>query len=158
MAISGDCWVRSFSWLANAVTQMRVAGAFHAACRNPVFLLALGFGLGLFCHISLSELLTQLTGLGSSKLVAQISFVVYNDLCNLKKKKKKVKIRILSIFLLILFCSSVSRREGVTVYFHAILSKDFKLDPETHKVFIRAEGIAAYASWKDNICELHCTK
>ncbi|XP_075296696.1 E3 ubiquitin-protein ligase RNF213 isoform X2 [Opisthocomus hoazin] len=54
--------------------------------------------------------------------------------------------------------SSVSRREGVTVYFHAILSKDFKLDPETHKVFIRAEGIAAYASWKDNICELHCTK
>ncbi|KFM05866.1 E3 ubiquitin-protein ligase RNF213, partial [Aptenodytes forsteri] len=48
--------------------------------------------------------------------------------------------------------------DGVTVYFHAILSKDFKLNPETHKVFIRAEGISPYANWKDNICELNCTK
>ncbi|XP_061232976.1 E3 ubiquitin-protein ligase RNF213 isoform X3 [Neopsephotus bourkii] len=54
--------------------------------------------------------------------------------------------------------SSVSRSDGVTVYFHAILSKDFKLDPDTHKVFIRAEGISPYADWSDNICELHCTK
>ncbi|KFV55841.1 E3 ubiquitin-protein ligase RNF213, partial [Tyto alba] len=48
--------------------------------------------------------------------------------------------------------------DGVTVYFHAILSKDFKLNPNTHKVFIRAEGIYPYANWKDNICELTCTK
>ncbi|XP_038013112.1 E3 ubiquitin-protein ligase RNF213 isoform X2 [Motacilla alba alba] len=54
--------------------------------------------------------------------------------------------------------SSVSRREGVTVYFHAILSKDFKLNPDTHKVFIRAQGIPSYADWKDNICELNCTR
>ncbi|XP_049669068.1 E3 ubiquitin-protein ligase RNF213 isoform X5 [Accipiter gentilis] len=54
--------------------------------------------------------------------------------------------------------SSVSRSDGVTVYFHAILSKDFKLNPETHKVFIRAEGISPYVDWKDNICELNCTK
>ncbi|XP_064251966.1 E3 ubiquitin-protein ligase RNF213 isoform X2 [Passer domesticus] len=54
--------------------------------------------------------------------------------------------------------SSVSRNEGVTVYFHAILSKDFKLDPDTHKVFIRAQGIPSYADWKDNICELNCTR
>ncbi|XP_068269102.1 E3 ubiquitin-protein ligase RNF213 [Nyctibius grandis] len=54
--------------------------------------------------------------------------------------------------------SSVSRSDGVTVYFHAILSKDFKLNPETHKVFIRAEGISGYANWSDNICELNCTK
>uniref|UniRef100_A0A8B9ME63 RING-type E3 ubiquitin transferase n=1 Tax=Accipiter nisus TaxID=211598 RepID=A0A8B9ME63_9AVES len=47
---------------------------------------------------------------------------------------------------------------GVTVYFHAILSKDFKLNPEIHKVFIRAEGISPYIDWKDNICELNCTK
>ncbi|KGL94781.1 E3 ubiquitin-protein ligase RNF213, partial [Charadrius vociferus] len=46
----------------------------------------------------------------------------------------------------------------ITVYFHAILSKDFKLNPETHKVFIRAEGISPYANWKENICELICTK
>ncbi|KFW75109.1 E3 ubiquitin-protein ligase RNF213, partial [Phalacrocorax carbo] len=47
---------------------------------------------------------------------------------------------------------------GVRVYFHAILSKDFKLNPETHKVFIRAEGIFPYEDWKHNICELNCTK
>ncbi|KFU85914.1 E3 ubiquitin-protein ligase RNF213, partial [Chaetura pelagica] len=47
---------------------------------------------------------------------------------------------------------------GVTVCFHAILSKDFKIDPETTKVFIRAKGIAPYADMKDNVCELTCTK
>ncbi|KAM6050451.1 E3 ubiquitin-protein ligase RNF213 isoform 2-T2 [Chlamydotis macqueenii] len=54
--------------------------------------------------------------------------------------------------------SSVRRSDGVTVYFHAILSKDFKLNPETDKVFIRAGGISSYAHWRDNVCELHCTK
>ncbi|XP_071287737.1 E3 ubiquitin-protein ligase RNF213-like isoform X2 [Agelaius tricolor] len=54
--------------------------------------------------------------------------------------------------------SSVSRNEGVTVYFHAILSKDFKLNPSTDKVFIRAQGIPSYADWEDNICELKCIR
>ncbi|XP_053850563.1 E3 ubiquitin-protein ligase RNF213 [Vidua macroura] len=54
--------------------------------------------------------------------------------------------------------SSVRRNEGVTVYFHAILSKDFKLNPDTDKVFIRAQGIPSYTDWKDNICELNCTR
>ncbi|XP_061866845.1 E3 ubiquitin-protein ligase RNF213 isoform X2 [Colius striatus] len=54
--------------------------------------------------------------------------------------------------------SPVSRSDGVMVYFHAILSKDFKLNPEVHKVFIRAEGISPYADWEDNICEMNCTK
>ncbi|XP_064006836.1 E3 ubiquitin-protein ligase RNF213 [Pogoniulus pusillus] len=54
--------------------------------------------------------------------------------------------------------SLVGQGDGVTVYFHAVLSKDFKLNPETHKVFIRAGGISPYVNWKDNICELHCTK
>uniref|UniRef100_A0A452ISC9 RING-type E3 ubiquitin transferase n=1 Tax=Gopherus agassizii TaxID=38772 RepID=A0A452ISC9_9SAUR len=53
---------------------------------------------------------------------------------------------------------AVNLGEGVTVYFHAILSKDFKLDPNQHKVFIRAQGISGYLNWKDNICELTCTK
>ncbi|XP_064532292.1 E3 ubiquitin-protein ligase RNF213 isoform X2 [Pseudopipra pipra] len=54
--------------------------------------------------------------------------------------------------------SPVSREGGVTVYFHAILSKDFGLNPEAHKVFIRAEGVSPYAKWKENICEMTCTK
>ncbi|XP_066836382.1 E3 ubiquitin-protein ligase RNF213 isoform X3 [Anser cygnoides] len=54
--------------------------------------------------------------------------------------------------------SSVNQSERITVYFHAVLSKDFKLNPETHKVFIKAQGIPGYADWKDNICELNCTK
>uniref|UniRef100_A0A8B9ZNF4 RING-type E3 ubiquitin transferase n=1 Tax=Anas zonorhyncha TaxID=75864 RepID=A0A8B9ZNF4_9AVES len=48
--------------------------------------------------------------------------------------------------------------ECVTVYFHAVLSKDFKLNPETHKVFIKAQGVPGYLDWKDNVCELSCTK
>uniref|UniRef100_U3KDA3 RING-type E3 ubiquitin transferase n=1 Tax=Ficedula albicollis TaxID=59894 RepID=U3KDA3_FICAL len=85
-------------------------------------------------------------GLAATQLVAQVSFV------QLKPKS------ILSISLPILPCSSVSRSEGVTVYFHAILSKDFKLNPDVHKVFIRAQDIPPYANWKDNICELNCSK
>ncbi|XP_069729030.1 E3 ubiquitin-protein ligase RNF213 [Phaenicophaeus curvirostris] len=54
--------------------------------------------------------------------------------------------------------SSVSQSDDVTVYFHAILSNDFKINPETHRVFIRAEGISPYENWKDNICEMTCTK
>ncbi|XP_039566699.1 E3 ubiquitin-protein ligase RNF213-like [Passer montanus] len=54
--------------------------------------------------------------------------------------------------------SSVSRNEGVTVHFHAILSKEFKLHRDTHKVFIRAQDIPSYADWKDNICELNCIR
>ncbi|XP_062362182.1 E3 ubiquitin-protein ligase RNF213 [Cinclus cinclus] len=52
----------------------------------------------------------------------------------------------------------IKESEGVTVFFHAILSKDFKLNPEIHKVFIRAGGIPPYSNWKDNICELNCTR
>uniref|UniRef100_A0A8C3GM39 RING-type E3 ubiquitin transferase n=1 Tax=Cairina moschata TaxID=8855 RepID=A0A8C3GM39_CAIMO len=54
--------------------------------------------------------------------------------------------------------SSVNQSERVTVYFHAVLSKDFKLNPETHKVFIKAQGVPGYIDWNDNVCELNCTK
>uniref|UniRef100_A0A674GXD4 RING-type E3 ubiquitin transferase n=1 Tax=Taeniopygia guttata TaxID=59729 RepID=A0A674GXD4_TAEGU len=75
-----------------------------------------------------------------------------------QKPVENIKERILPLSLPILSCSSVRRNEGVTVYFHAILSKDFKLNPDTDKVFIRAQGIPSYTSWKDNICELNCTR
>uniref|UniRef100_A0A8C3KDY2 Uncharacterized protein n=1 Tax=Calidris pygmaea TaxID=425635 RepID=A0A8C3KDY2_9CHAR len=64
--------------------------------------------------------------------------------------------RITSVFLL--SCSSVSQSDVIMVCFHAILSKDFKVNPEVHKVFIRGQGISSYVNWKDNICELNCTK
>ncbi|KAH0629369.1 hypothetical protein JD844_011402 [Phrynosoma platyrhinos] len=48
--------------------------------------------------------------------------------------------------------------DGIMVYFHAILSKDFKLDPGKHKIFIRAQGVPGFKNWAENICELHCTK
>ncbi|XP_068511209.1 E3 ubiquitin-protein ligase RNF213 [Anas acuta] len=54
--------------------------------------------------------------------------------------------------------SSVKQSGYVTVYFHAVLSKDFKLNPETHKVFIKAQGVPGYIDWKENVCELSCTK
>uniref|UniRef100_A0A8D2LRN9 RING-type E3 ubiquitin transferase n=1 Tax=Varanus komodoensis TaxID=61221 RepID=A0A8D2LRN9_VARKO len=44
----------------------------------------------------------------------------------------------------------------ITVYFHAILSRDFKFDPVLHKIFIRT-GIAGKDKWT-NFCELHCSK
>uniref|UniRef100_A0A8C0FUW2 RING-type E3 ubiquitin transferase n=1 Tax=Bubo bubo TaxID=30461 RepID=A0A8C0FUW2_BUBBB len=77
-------------------------------------------------------------------------------ICAILKKKYLKKKKVLSVFLL--SCSFVCQSDGVRVYFHAILSKDFKINPKTHKVFIRAEGVYPYADWKDNICELICTK
>ncbi|XP_034268690.1 E3 ubiquitin-protein ligase RNF213 [Pantherophis guttatus] len=48
--------------------------------------------------------------------------------------------------------------ENITVYFHAILSKDFKIDPDKHKVIILAGGISGYIDWKETVCELTCTQ
>lgn len=44
------------------------------------------------------------------------------------------------------------------MYFHAIISKDFKFDPEQHKVFVRGGRLLGEPEWKHNVCELHCTK
>uniref|UniRef100_A0A8V1AN22 RING-type E3 ubiquitin transferase n=1 Tax=Gallus gallus TaxID=9031 RepID=A0A8V1AN22_CHICK len=49
------------------------------------------------------------------------------------------------------------RSEGVTVYFHAILSKDFKLNPETDKVFVVSGGFYGSAQW-EKVCEMSCVK
>uniref|UniRef100_A0A8C6V5D3 RING-type E3 ubiquitin transferase n=1 Tax=Naja naja TaxID=35670 RepID=A0A8C6V5D3_NAJNA len=47
---------------------------------------------------------------------------------------------------------------NITVYFHAILSKDFKIDLDKHKVIILAGGISDYSDWTDTVCELTCTQ
>uniref|UniRef100_A0A8D2LPD7 Ring finger protein 213 n=1 Tax=Varanus komodoensis TaxID=61221 RepID=A0A8D2LPD7_VARKO len=56
----------------------------------------------------------------------------------------------------ILCCSCAPFDDVITVYFHAILSRDFKFDPVLHKIFIRT-GIAGKDKWT-NFCELHCSK
>ncbi|XP_073901038.1 E3 ubiquitin-protein ligase RNF213 isoform X4 [Castor canadensis] len=53
--------------------------------------------------------------------------------------------------------STLSPEEGVTVYFHAILSKHFDFNPDHHRVFVRGgEGLGKPA-WK-NACEMYYTE
>uniref|UniRef100_A0A2K6FX44 E3 ubiquitin-protein ligase RNF213 n=1 Tax=Propithecus coquereli TaxID=379532 RepID=A0A2K6FX44_PROCO len=51
-----------------------------------------------------------------------------------------------------------SPREGVTVYFHAILSKHFAFNPDHHKLFVRGGEELGQPKWSRNVCELHCTR
>ncbi|KAJ7989846.1 hypothetical protein DPEC_G00308720 [Dallia pectoralis] len=46
----------------------------------------------------------------------------------------------------------VSASERLTIYFHAVLSKDFKLNPEDDRIFVRAGE--QFGSWDDNLVEL----
>ncbi|KAK6312343.1 hypothetical protein J4Q44_G00180070 [Coregonus suidteri] len=46
----------------------------------------------------------------------------------------------------------VSASERLTIYFHAVLSKDFKLNPDEDRIFIRAG--ANIGTWKTNSVEL----
>uniref|UniRef100_A0A8C3UM49 RING-type E3 ubiquitin transferase n=1 Tax=Catharus ustulatus TaxID=91951 RepID=A0A8C3UM49_CATUS len=85
-------------------------------------------------------------------------FVSLLQNANTKEESQSPSEKMKSFLFPFLPCSSVGRSEGVTVYFHAILSKDFNLNPDIHKVFIRAGDIPPYAEWKDNICELNCTR
>ncbi|XP_012308178.2 E3 ubiquitin-protein ligase RNF213 isoform X2 [Aotus nancymaae] len=54
--------------------------------------------------------------------------------------------------------STLSPGGGVTVYFHAIISKDFPFNPDHHKVFIRGGKELGEPEWNRNVCELHCTR
>ncbi|XP_070250935.1 E3 ubiquitin-protein ligase RNF213 isoform X3 [Myotis yumanensis] len=54
--------------------------------------------------------------------------------------------------------SPLSPGEGVTVFFHAILSKDFNFDPDQHQLFIRGGEELGTPGWRLNVCELHATK
>ncbi|RVE69573.1 hypothetical protein OJAV_G00079040 [Oryzias javanicus] len=50
----------------------------------------------------------------------------------------------------------VAAHERVNIYFHAILSKDFKFDPDKDHIFIRAGS--PLGTWKDNVVELLVTR
>ncbi|KAF5914971.1 hypothetical protein HPG69_011164, partial [Diceros bicornis minor] len=54
--------------------------------------------------------------------------------------------------------SPLSPGEGVTVYFHAIISRHFKFSPSYHKVFIRGGEEFGKPKWNLNVCEMSCTK
>ncbi|XP_039715791.1 E3 ubiquitin-protein ligase RNF213 [Pteropus medius] len=54
--------------------------------------------------------------------------------------------------------SPLSPGEGVMVFFHAILSKDFKFDPSQHQVFIRGGEELGKPKWNHNFCTMHYSK
>nr|XP_043906230.1 E3 ubiquitin-protein ligase rnf213-alpha isoform X2 [Solea senegalensis] len=51
---------------------------------------------------------------------------------------------------------SIAVHERLTIYFHAVLSKDFKFDPENDKIFIRVGS--RLGSWEDNTAELSVSR
>lgn len=52
--------------------------------------------------------------------------------------------------------NTIAARDRLTIYFHAVLSKDFKFDPEEDRVFVRA-GFRI-GTWEDNAVELFVTR
>ncbi|XP_053516781.1 E3 ubiquitin-protein ligase RNF213 [Artibeus jamaicensis] len=54
--------------------------------------------------------------------------------------------------------SPLSPGEGVTVFFHAIISKDFGFQPGRHRVFVRGGEELGEPRWRYNVCEMHCIK
>ncbi|XP_043855804.1 E3 ubiquitin-protein ligase RNF213 isoform X2 [Dromiciops gliroides] len=67
-----------------------------------------------------------------------------NEQSNETANEKELKMRALNL------------GEGITVYFHAILSKDFAFNPDCDKVFIK--GGFGEKAWDREICEMNCTK
>lgn len=54
--------------------------------------------------------------------------------------------------------SASSSEPVVTIYFHAILSKDFNFDPNHHRVVIRGGKEFGKLAWKGEVCEMHCSR
>uniref|UniRef100_A0A8C3WNK0 Ring finger protein 213 n=1 Tax=Catagonus wagneri TaxID=51154 RepID=A0A8C3WNK0_9CETA len=54
--------------------------------------------------------------------------------------------------------SPSSSVEGITVYFHAIISKHFEFDPSQHQVFVRGGEEFGKPRWHRNVCEMYFTK
>ncbi|XP_045839965.1 E3 ubiquitin-protein ligase RNF213 isoform X2 [Meles meles] len=54
--------------------------------------------------------------------------------------------------------SPLSLQERITVFFHAIISKDVSFDPNVHKVFVKGGEELGKPKWSRNVCEMHCTK
>ncbi|XP_018090579.1 E3 ubiquitin-protein ligase RNF213 isoform X2 [Xenopus laevis] len=48
--------------------------------------------------------------------------------------------------------------DDITVYFHVIVSKDFKLNTEIDKVVVRAGKMKEYRDWEDTVCEMNLTR
>ncbi|CAJ1075084.1 E3 ubiquitin-protein ligase rnf213-alpha [Xyrichtys novacula] len=51
---------------------------------------------------------------------------------------------------------TIAASDRLTIYFHAVLSKDFKFDPNEDRVFVRAGCIIG--EWEDNAAELSVTR
>ncbi|XP_071329691.1 E3 ubiquitin-protein ligase rnf213-alpha [Trachinotus anak] len=51
---------------------------------------------------------------------------------------------------------TIAARNRLTIYFHAVLSKDFKFDPNEDRVFIQAGS--HIGSWDENVAELFVTR
>ncbi|KAM9346074.1 E3 ubiquitin-protein ligase rnf213-alpha-like [Symphorus nematophorus] len=51
---------------------------------------------------------------------------------------------------------NITPRDRLTVYFHAVLSKDFKFDPAEDRIFIRAGG--CLGTWEEDTVELSVTR
>ncbi|XP_034448201.1 E3 ubiquitin-protein ligase rnf213-alpha isoform X1 [Hippoglossus hippoglossus] len=52
---------------------------------------------------------------------------------------------------------TIAAHDRLTIYFHAVLSKDFKFDPDEDQIFIRA-GSPIGRSWEENAVELQVTR
>ncbi|XP_078124896.1 E3 ubiquitin-protein ligase rnf213-alpha-like isoform X2 [Sander vitreus] len=48
--------------------------------------------------------------------------------------------------------NTIAARDRLTIYFHAVLSKDFKFDPKEDRIFIRAGS--RIGTWEENVVEL----
>ncbi|XP_042247797.1 E3 ubiquitin-protein ligase rnf213-alpha [Thunnus maccoyii] len=51
---------------------------------------------------------------------------------------------------------TIAVRDRLTIYFHAVLSKDFKFDPKEDRIFIRAGS--RIGKWEENTVELSVTR
>lgn len=52
--------------------------------------------------------------------------------------------------------TNIAAHDRLTIYFHAVLSKDFKFDPGEDRIFIRAGS--CIGKWEDNAAELFVTR
>ncbi|XP_035510465.1 E3 ubiquitin-protein ligase rnf213-alpha [Morone saxatilis] len=52
--------------------------------------------------------------------------------------------------------NTIAARERLTIYFHAVLSKDFKFDPNEDRIFIRAGS--RIGKWEEDTVELSVTR
>lgn len=51
---------------------------------------------------------------------------------------------------------TIAARDRLTIYFHAVLSKDFKFEPTEDRIFIQAGS--HIGKWEENVAELDVTR